>query len=111
MCHLIDRANIGILTMTIYLSAPSLISGFQFLVDKKPNTAVVSDIFAADLNGDGVQEAIFVGRQTQPATIPTWSNSTVHIFQANSSGELRTRCSKSVIKRRIVLDYLKLELF
>jgi len=72
--------------MTIFLTAPSLISGFQFLVDKKPNTAVVSDIFAADLNGDGVQEAIFVGRQTQPATIPTWSNSTVHIFQANSSG-------------------------
>ena len=72
--------------MTIYLSAPSLISGFQFLVDKKPNTAVVSDIFATDLNGDGVQEAIFVGRQGLPATIPTWSNSTVHIFQANSSG-------------------------
>ena len=72
--------------MTVYLTAPSLISGFQFLVDKKPTTAVVSDIFAADLNGDGVQEAIFVGRQTQPATIPTWSNSTVHIFQVNSSG-------------------------
>ena len=72
--------------MTIYLTAPSLISGFQFLVDKKPTTAVVSDIFAADLNGDGVQEAIFVGRQTQPATISTWSNSTVHIFQINARG-------------------------
>ena len=72
--------------MTIFLTAPTLISGFQFLVDKKPTTAVVSDIFAADLNGDGVQEAIFVGRQTQPATISTWSNSTIHIFQANSSG-------------------------
>ena len=72
--------------MTIFLTAPSLISGFQFLADKKPTTAVVSDIFAADLNGDGVQEAIFVGRQTQPSTIPTWSNSTVHIFQVNSSG-------------------------
>ena len=72
--------------MTIFLTAPSLISGFQFLADKKPTTAVVSDIFAADLNGDGVQEAIFVGRQTQPATISTWSNSTIHIFQVNASG-------------------------
>ena len=72
--------------MTIFLTAPSLISGFQFLVEKKPTTAVVSDIFAADLNGDGVQEAIFVGRQTQPATISTWSNSTIHIFQVNASG-------------------------
>ena len=72
--------------MTIYLTAPTLISSFRFLVEKKPTTAVVSDIFAADLNGDGVQEAIFLGRQSQPATIETWSNSTIHIFQASAGG-------------------------
>ena len=72
--------------MTIYLTAPSLISSFRFLVEKKPTTAVVSDIFAADLNGDGIQEAIFLGRQSQPATIQTWSNSTIHIFQASAGG-------------------------
>ena len=72
--------------MTIFLTAPILISGFQFLVDKKPTTAVADDIFLADLNSDGLQEAIFVGRQSQPATISTWSNSTIHIFQVNASG-------------------------
>lgn len=72
--------------MAINLTTPRFISGFEFLVDKKPTTAVVNDIFAVDLNGDGVEEAIFLGRQTQPATISTWSNSSVHIFQVNTSG-------------------------
>jgi hypothetical protein len=72
--------------MKLNLTTPTLISSFRFLVEKKPNTAVVSDIFAADLNGDGIQEAIFLGRQSQPASIQTWSNSTIHIFQASGNG-------------------------
>lgn len=69
------------MTYSIKLTTPHFISSFEFLTEKKPTTAVVSDIFACDLTGDGIQEVIFAGRQTQPATIATWSNSTVNIFQ------------------------------
>ena len=71
--------------MSIYITKPNLISSFQFLVANRPTTAVVSDIFSEDLDGDGVKELVFAGRQTQPATISTWTNSTVHIFKANGS--------------------------
>jgi len=56
--------------MKITLSAPSLVSSFQFLVAKKPTTGVVSDIFASDLNGDGVQEFIISGRQGNTEVAP-----------------------------------------
>jgi len=65
---------------TITISSPIYISDFQFLVENKPNTAVASDIFSYDIDLDGNQEIIFAGRETQPATIDTWSNSTIHIF-------------------------------
>ncbi len=66
---------------SLLASAPSIIGSFQFLTQNRPTVMSVSDIFAYDLDGDGIQEVIFVGRQTQPATIPDWSNSTVNIFQ------------------------------
>lgn len=71
--------------MKITLSAPSLVSSFQFLVAKKPTTAVVSDIFASDLNGDGIQEFIISGRQENTIQA-NWTNATVHIFQATAFG-------------------------
>jgi hypothetical protein len=69
---------------TLKLSAPSLLSAFQFLVVNKPTTSVISDIFSEDLDGDGVQEIIFTGRQGNSPIIQ-WSNSTVHIFKAQKS--------------------------
>ena len=72
--------------MNLNLSTPTLISSFRFLVEKKPTTGVNNDVFAGDLNGDGIQEVIFLGMQSQPATIETWSNSTIHIFQASAGG-------------------------
>ena len=71
--------------MKISLSAPSLVSAFQFLVAKKPTTGVVSDIFASDLNGDGIEEFIISGRQ-ENTTQANWTNATVHIFQATTIG-------------------------
>ena len=73
--------------MKINFTTPKLISSIQFLVEQKPTTAVLSDIFGIDIDGDGIQEAIFTGRQSQPATIPTWSNATVHIFKKNASDQ------------------------
>ena len=67
------------------LSPAKLVSAFQYLVANKPTTAVISDIFSEDLNGDDVQELVFAGRQGN-SPISQWSNSTVHIFQAQKSG-------------------------
>lgn len=72
-------------TSILNLSSPKLVSAFQFLVANKPTTAVVSDIFTEDLDGDGVQEILFAGRQGN-SPISEWSNSTIHIFQAQKSG-------------------------
>ena len=71
--------------MKLNISSPTLANSFQFLVAKKPTTSVVSDIFANDINGDGIQEFIIGGRQENTSQA-NWTNSTVHIFQASATG-------------------------
>ncbi len=45
----------------------------------------VMDIFAQDLNSDGAEEVIIVGRITQPATDSTWQNFNMQVFKFNGS--------------------------
>jgi hypothetical protein len=43
----------------------------------------ITDIFTRDLNADSVDEVVFGGRQTQPATAATWRSSNISIFGWN----------------------------
>jgi len=71
--------------MKLVLSNLKIISSFQPLVALKPTTPFLHDIFAADLDGDGAQEFVITGRQSNESRA-NWSNSTVHIFHSTASG-------------------------
>jgi hypothetical protein len=71
--------------MKLIITNLKLISSYQPLVALKPTTPFIHDIFAADLDGDGSQEFVITGRQSNESRA-NWSNSTVHIFHSTASG-------------------------
>jgi hypothetical protein len=71
--------------MKLVTSNLKLINSFQPLVAPKPTTSFIHDIFSSDLDGDGAQEFLVVGRQ-QNTSQANWTNSSVHIFHASATG-------------------------
>ncbi len=71
--------------MKLVISNLKLVSSFQPLLALKPTTSFLHDIFAADLDGDGIQEFLIAGRQ-QNESRANWSNSAVHIFHSTAAG-------------------------
>ena len=66
--------------------AVTLAGSFDPIVGKAER-AVISDIFAADLNNNGTDEAVFAGRLSQPATPENWSEFNLNIFSWDRTGK------------------------
>ena len=49
-------------------------------------SATATDIFARDLNNDNVDEVVFAGRMSQPATVATWKNYNMQVMGWNTGG-------------------------
>ena len=66
--------------MTSLNLGPSTVAGtFDYYRDGS-NRPVVRYVYPQDLNGDGVDEILFAGFETQPNTPSQYSNTSVHIF-------------------------------
>ena len=61
------------------LDSKTLAGTFSYYRDGSQNNPV-SYLYAHDLNGDGVDEVLFVAFETQPNTPAQYSNTSVHIF-------------------------------
>lgn len=61
-------------------STPSLISTFNPYAGNSNTYNVSQQYVVSNLTGDGGQDMIIAGRQTQPATAATWTNSAIQIF-------------------------------
>lgn len=60
---------------------------FQPLIGGGTNAAII-DVFSKDLNGDGIDEVIVVGRKSQPATDENWQNFNMRVYGWNNSTAL-----------------------
>ncbi len=63
----------------VHIGSKKLISSFQYYQDGS-NDAVVRYVYPKDINGDGIDEIIFAGFETQFNTPERYSNTSVHIF-------------------------------
>lgn len=61
------------------LDSKTLVGTFSYYRDGSRSNAV-SYLYAQDLNGDGVDEVLFVAFETQPNTPAQYSNTSVHLF-------------------------------
>lgn len=61
------------------LDNKSLVGNFSYYRDGSRSNAV-SYMYAHDLNGDGIDEVLFVAFETQPNTTAQYSNTSVHLF-------------------------------
>jgi Ca2+-binding RTX toxin-like protein len=61
------------------LDKKTFVGDFSYYRDASRSNAV-SYLYAHDLNGDGVDEVMFVAFETQPNTPAQYSNTSVHIF-------------------------------
>jgi hypothetical protein len=59
----------------------------------KNYTGAVNMIYSRDLNGDGIDEILFSGFETQPNTPATYSNTQISIF-GWQNGKLKNLTSK-----------------
>jgi Ca2+-binding RTX toxin-like protein len=64
---------------SIKVGTKSIISSFHYYQDGS-NQAVVRYVYPKDINGDGIDEIIFAGFETQFNTPERYSNTSVHIF-------------------------------
>lgn len=64
---------------SIKVGTKSTISSFNYYQDGS-NQAVVRYVYPKDLNGDGIDEIVFAGFETQFNTPAQYSNTSVHIF-------------------------------
>ena len=71
--------------MKLFINNLKLVSSFQPLLALKSTTSFIHDIFASDLDGDGAQEFLVVGRQENTSQA-NWANSAVHIFHSTATG-------------------------
>lgn len=73
--------------------APVRSGTFEYLQGTGYDIAV-ADIFTKDLNNDSIDEVVFAGRQTQPATVPTWRSSNITIFGWNVNNAFSNETSR-----------------
>ena len=64
---------------TIHVGSKTKISSFHYYQDGS-NQAVVRYVYPKDLNGDGIDEIVFAGFETQFNTPAQYSNTSVHIY-------------------------------
>ena len=57
-----------------------VLAGTYKIYPSGSTASAVQDIFVQDLDNDNVEEVIFAGRMSQPATRETWQNSQISIF-------------------------------
>ena len=65
---------------TITLGSATNAGSFNFYSDGSTRPLAHKNIYPIDINGDGVDEVIFAGFETQPNTPSTYSNTSIHIF-------------------------------
>ena len=61
-------------------STPTLVSTFNPYAGSTSNANISQQYVVPNLTGDGGQDMIIAGRQTQPATAATWTNSAIQLF-------------------------------
>jgi Ca2+-binding RTX toxin-like protein len=64
---------------TIALGTNTKVASFQYYAVAS-NRPVVQYIYPQDINGDGIDEILFAGFETQPNTPSAYSNTSIHIF-------------------------------
>ena len=76
-------ANYGFTTgarTQVPFSTPTLVSTFNPYSSNSAEANISQQYIVPNLTGDGGQDMIIAGRQTQPATAATWTNSAIQLF-------------------------------
>lgn len=76
-------ANYGFTTgarTQVPFSTPTLVSTFNPYSSSSAEANISQQYIVPNLTGDGGQDMIIAGRQTQPATAATWTNSAIQLF-------------------------------